>query len=315
MGKFAPLHKGHQYLIETALSEMDEVIVMIYNCPETIDIPLDIRANWIRKLYPKAKVFKAWDGPTETGYTQRIKKLNEDYVLSKIKVPITHFYSSEPYGEHMRGALGSVDRRVDANRKKFPVSGTLIRDNPQKYQKYIHPIVYKDLVRKIVFLGAESTGKTTIAQKLAEIYETEWMPEYGREYWEKNNVDGKLTLEQLAEIARIHLEKEEDLISRAGNFLFVDTNAITTEMFSRFYHGSAHPELKRMAKLAEKRYDLCFVCDIDIPYDDDGQRNGEAHRVKFQEQIIEDLNARKVPCIMLQGSLDERINQVKMALG
>jgi HTH-type transcriptional regulator, transcriptional repressor of NAD biosynthesis genes len=314
LGKFAPLHKGHQYLIETALQEMDEVIVMIYNCPETIDVPLNVRANWIRNLYPKAKVFEAWDGPTETGHSERIKKLNEDYVLEKIKVPITHFYSSEWYGEHMSQALGSVNRVVDMDRKKIPISGTLIRNNPLIYKKYMDPIVFNDVARKIVFLGAESTGKSTISQKLAEIYETEWMPEYGREYWEKNNIDGKLTPEQLVELAKTHIEQEQDLFRKAKNYLFVDTNAITTEMFSRFYHGFAHPELKKLAQAAERNYDLCFVCDVDIPYEDDGQRSGEEHRIKFQKQILDDLEVRKVKFFMLQGSLGERINKVKSIL-
>jgi len=52
---------------------MDEVTVMIYNCPETTDIPLDVRAGWIRRIYQQVEVIGAWDGPTETGYTPRIK--------------------------------------------------------------------------------------------------------------------------------------------------------------------------------------------------------------------------------------------------
>ena len=122
LGKFAPLHKGHQLLIEQAIREMDEVIVMIYNCPETTDIPLDVRASWIKRIYPQVEVIEAWDGPTETGYAPRIKKLNEDYVLEKIKKPITHFYSSEPYGEHMSQALNCEKVTVDMARKIIPIS-------------------------------------------------------------------------------------------------------------------------------------------------------------------------------------------------
>ena len=62
LGKFAPFHKGHQLLIETALSEMDEVIVVIYDCPETTNVPLKIRSKWIKKLYPNLQVILAWDG-------------------------------------------------------------------------------------------------------------------------------------------------------------------------------------------------------------------------------------------------------------
>jgi HTH-type transcriptional repressor of NAD biosynthesis genes len=75
LGKFAPLHKGHQFLIETALAEMDEVIVMVYDCPETIAVPLSVRAAWIRQLYPTVRVIEAWDGPTEIGDTPQIKAM------------------------------------------------------------------------------------------------------------------------------------------------------------------------------------------------------------------------------------------------
>lgn len=56
LGKFAPLHKGHQLLIETALAEMDDVIVIIYDCPEVTNIPLPVRADWIRQLYPTVQL-------------------------------------------------------------------------------------------------------------------------------------------------------------------------------------------------------------------------------------------------------------------
>lgn len=315
LGKFAPLHKGHQYLIETALGEMDEVLVLIYNCPETTDIPLRKRADWIRQLYPRAKVIEAWDGPTETGYTERIKKLNEDYVLQKIKAPITHFYSSELYGEHMSRALKCVNWVVDMERQKYPISGMLIRQNPAAYKEFLDPIVYHNLVKKVVFLGAESTGKTTLTKKLAEMFGTQWMPEHGREYWEKHSVGGKLTLEQLVDLAKEHLEREEELLPKANNYLFVDTNAITTEMFSRYYHGEAHPELKRLARAAEKRYDYCFVCATDIPYEEDGTRNGETHRKTFQEEILADLDKRGINYVLLGGNIQERIAKVMEVMG
>jgi hypothetical protein len=99
LGKFAPCHKGHQFLIETALSQMDEVIIIIYDARETTSVPLNIRTGWIRRLYPKVQVIKAWDGPTEVGDTPEIKKKHENYILNRLKLQgITHFYSSEFYG-------------------------------------------------------------------------------------------------------------------------------------------------------------------------------------------------------------------------
>src|ERR1051325_9070485 len=99
LGKYAPLHKGHQLVIETALAEMDEVLVIIYDAPETTPIPLNVRSRWIKKLYPRIKIIEAWDGPTEVGDTPEIRQKHEDYVIKNLKIADIHsFYSSEFYG-------------------------------------------------------------------------------------------------------------------------------------------------------------------------------------------------------------------------
>jgi phosphopantetheine adenylyltransferase len=59
LGKYAPLHRGHQLVIETGLSEMDEMIVIIYDSPETTRLPLGLRSGWIRSLYPTVQIIAA----------------------------------------------------------------------------------------------------------------------------------------------------------------------------------------------------------------------------------------------------------------
>lgn len=316
LGKYAPLHKGHQFVIETALAEMDEVIVIIYDAPETTSVPLNVRAGWLRKLYPQVRVVEAWDGPTEVGDTPEIKLKHEDYIINKLKLRgISHFYSSEFYGEHMSAALGAVNQLVDPLRKVMPVSGSQIRGNPFSFRHYIDPLVYRDLITNVVFLGAPSTGKTTIAEKMAQEYGTVWMPEYGREYWEKNQIERRLSLEQLVELAEGHLEREENLLYQASQYLFTDTNALTTFRFSQYYHDDALPKLVELANVSSARYDLVFLCDTDIPYDDTWDRSGDVNRKTFQKQIIGDLLIRKIPYFILSGNLEERVSRVKKVLG
>jgi HTH-type transcriptional repressor of NAD biosynthesis genes len=210
--------------------------------------------------------------------------------------------------------LKAVNRLVDPKRQSVPVSGTSIRENPYEYRSFLHPKVYRDLITNVVFLGAPSTGKTTIAEKLAQEFGTVWMPEYGREYWETHQIDRRLTLEQLTEIAEGHLEREEALLSEANRHLFTDTNALTTYIFSLYYHGKADSRLTDYAKAASVRYDLVFLCDLDIPYDDTWDRSGEGNRQVFQQQIKTDLAERKLPYFILRGSLENRIAYVKQVL-
>ena len=96
LGKYAPLHRGHQLVMETALAEMEHVIVVIYDCPEVTSVPLPVRAAWIRRLYPQVEVIEAWDGPLQVGDTPEIRRMHEEYILALLDGRrVTHFYSSE----------------------------------------------------------------------------------------------------------------------------------------------------------------------------------------------------------------------------
>lgn len=315
LGKYAPLHAGHQRVIETALAEMDRVTVIIYDCPETTPVPLNVRADWLRDLYPTVHVVEAWDGPVEVGDTSEIMHRQESYVLNELGLrDVTHFYSSEFYGDHMSRALGAVNRLVDPERTQIPVSGTLVRADPYRWRHFVPGRVYRDLVVNVVFLGAPSTGKTTLAEALARELGTVWMAEYGREYWETHQRDRRLTPAQLVELAEGHLAREEALLGDANGALFTDTNALTTTVFGHYYHSRVEPRLAELARLAERRYDLVFVCDTDIPYDDTWDRSGQANRAVFQKRTLAELHCRRVPYLLLSGELAQRIERVKSVL-
>ena len=315
LGKFAPLHKGHQFLIETAVQENDRVIVLIYDAPEVTSIPLPVRANWIRTLHPSVEVQEAWDGPREVGNTAAIRKRHEAYLLKRLQgEEITAFYSSEFYGTHVSAALSALDRRLDPDRQRFPISATAIRQDSYVHRQYLDPLVYRDLITKVVFLGAPSTGKTTLARELATLHHTTWMPEYGREYWENHQCDRRLTPLQLVEIAVGHRDREEICFQEARERIFIDTDATTTFMFSQYYHGRAEPQLAELAAATRNRYDLFFLCAADIPYDDTWDRSGDAQRQVFQQQITADLLERRIPFITLTGSLQNRMQVVNAIL-
>lgn len=315
LGKFAPFHRGHQFMIETALREMNEVIVVIYDARDVTTLPLSVRAHWIKKLYPQIKVIEAPNGPTEVGYSERIMRMHEQYMLTLLNgTKITHFYSSEPYGDHMSKALNAVNRSVDPDRSHISISATAIRQDLTANKAFVDPIVYRDLITNVVFLGAPSTGKSTITEICGEKFKTTFMPEYGREYWEKHNIDRRLTAAQLVELAKGHLEREEQKLLHANRYLFTDTNAITTFMFSNYYHGYALQQLEDLAKAAESRYHLVFLCDVDIPYDDTWDRSGNTNRIAFQQQIKEDLEKRNIPFKLLSGTIPERVQRVEAEL-
>lgn len=145
IGKFAPLHKGHQLVLETALKEMDEVYCIVYDT-DIIDIDVKQRAEWIKKLYPKVHILYAYDSPKQYGLDEKSVNIQMKYLSNLIKeIPVTHFYSSEPYGEKVADYLKIKNRTVDIEKKSIPVNATIIRDNYEDNKNYLENLVYLTL--------------------------------------------------------------------------------------------------------------------------------------------------------------------------
>ena len=160
---------------------------------------------------------------------------------------------------------------------------------------------------RVVFVGAPSTGKSTICKALAEQYQTQWVPEYGRYYWEEHQTDRKLTQEQLVQIAIGQREWENKAAKTANEYLFVDTEAIVTRQYAFDYYGESSTVLDDYADQSISRYDHFFLCDTDIPYESNWARSGDVHRHTFQKRLIADLDNRRIPYTIVSGSHEERM--------
>ena len=144
IGKFAPLHKGHQFLIETALKEMDELYVVVYDT-DLIKNSVQERADWIKKLYPNVKIIYAFDSPTQYGLDKESVNIQMEYLSKLIKdIPVTHFYSSELYGEKVADYLKIENRIVDKERINVPISAKIVRTDTKTNTKYLEDFVYKE---------------------------------------------------------------------------------------------------------------------------------------------------------------------------
>lgn len=167
---------------------------------------------------------------------------------------------------------------------------------------------------KVVFVGAPSTGKSTLCQALAKKYQTQWVAEFGRDYWQKHHVNRRLTQEQLIHIAIGQRDWEDQAAQRANQFLFIDTEAIVTRQYALDYYGESTPILDDYAQQSESRYDHFFLCATDIPYEDNHARSGAVHRETFQKRLIVDLSQRGIKYTELRGSLQQRIQQVEAVI-
>ncbi|MCB5271265.1 MAG: AAA family ATPase [Candidatus Cloacimonetes bacterium] len=315
LGKYSPFHKGHEFLIKVALSEMNRVIVIIYNASEVTSIPTEIRANWIRKIFPMVEVLIAEDGPQMVGYSDEVKRVHEDYLTHFLKDYHIHsFYSSEPYGEHISQALNCVNRIVDPNRNNCPVSATDIRANVIKYKHMVSDIVYQDIKPKIVFIGGPSSGKTTLAKLCSEKLQGDYCPEYGRTYWFEHQKNHRLSIRDLEVIAERQLESEVKASCGSGDRLFLDTTIITTLAYALYYFGKASSNLLELFTRSLYTHSIYLLCLNDIPFEDTWDRSGPGSREELQQLNFDLLDKYRIEYQVIGGSLAERVSAVQNIL-
>ncbi len=307
IGKFLPPHHGHKFFIETAASQVDELTVFV--CGHHDDfIDVVVRARWLREIHPNVRILSVYDIYDDDANSPLWANLTMTWLGYKPDVAFT----SEDYGERWAKEMGSDHVLVDFERKKVPMSGTKVRAAPLENWDYIEPVVRAHYARRICVLGAESTGSTTLAEALAERYQTNWVPEYGREYCEKywDGLDYVWKSEEFTVIAREQTRRENEAAKWCNKVLICDTNAFATRLWHERYMGFFSPAVDEIVDQTPKPV-LYVLTDIDIPFVQDGIRDGEHIRAQMHARFIEELEKQDVPWILVSGTIEERIAQVE----
>jgi HTH-type transcriptional repressor of NAD biosynthesis genes len=312
-GKFMPLHRGHQRLIERALTEVDELIVAVYDSAPPGShppMPLEVRTGWFLDLYPQLTAVVPLEDPLRAEPVLALEPQSASVYADQLRPlgPFDRVYSGEERYGRFAHELGAEHVVVDP----APISATRIREDPFEQRSWLDPRVYASLVEKVVFVGTESTGKTTLARTLAERLDTLWAHEYGRELWIEHG--GVLSFADYLHIARTQHEREQELRPNARRFLFCDTNAWTTLLWSLRAYGCADARLWQLAEATMSEY-RWFLCLDDFPWEQDGWREmagGEAHSFQLRHQA--DLEARGIVYVALAGPLEQRLETVLRTL-
>lgn len=170
-------------------------------------------------------------------------------------------------------------------------------------------------VVRVCVLGAESTGKTTLAAALAEHYRTLWVPEYGAPYHHVGRGDPyrPWTSNEFLHIARIRDWLEEFLAGYANGVLLADTETFVTAVFHEMYLGERNAELEAMVE--PERYALYLLCDVDTPFHRDrlGLRREDARRAMHERYVVH-LRATGVLWVEVRGTHDERMRPAVEAI-
>ncbi len=302
IGKFYPPHNGHHYLIETALSKVDKLDVLVCDSP-SYSIPAKKRAEWLRIAHPTANVRVIEDLDDDEN-----SKRWAQYTLDFLGYQPDMVFTSETYGDNYARYLGCTHYLVDKERLTIPISGTIVRSDAYKYWDYMKPTTRHNLATRIVVLGAESTGTTTLSLALARKLHAAWTPEVGRYYTESLlSTSHRWTDTDFTTIATMQQRYEDTVTGLSDGLVICDTNAFTTMIWQQRYMGHVTPRMKQIASKAPA--DLYIVTGDEIPFVQDGIRDGEHLRHTMHKQFISELKSRGLPYIVVHGSVEERIQQ------
>lgn len=302
IGKFYPFHLGHDYLIKEAKKQVDHLIVLLcYHAQQTI--PGNIRSEWIKYLHPDVEVIEVIDDLPEAPEPWAKRTLD---VLKPNKPDIA--FTSETYGKPWAELMNCQYQTIDLHRIKFPISGTLLRSNLSKYWQMLTPPAKAYFAKRICILGVESSGTTTLTQALAEHYQTVWIPEYGRWYWEGRRFtphQQQWHSYEFLEIAKGQHQLENALAMKANRLIFCDTDALATYIWHRRYLGIDNTELEAIADSHD--YILYLLTEPDFGFIQDGTRESEHWRFTMHKWFIDVLQQKNKPYHLIGGTHEKRM--------
>lgn len=321
-GSFDPLHQGHIHCILSAASSCEMLYVVLSYSRRRDHIPMELRYRWLVSSFRhmnniKVLLLEDCAESKEVYDADELWEQGRDEILNKIGAPIDVVFCGSDYeGSNRYETLYKCPVEY-FDRSYFPISSTEIRENPLHHWQFLPEIVRPYYTKRVLLLGGESTGKSTLTQNLAMAYGTNFLEEVGREVcWNAGN-ENTMIESDFHEILIRHKAKEMECLKHSNRILFEDTEALTTLWFSRFLLENSD-EIKRIEDLAESikainRFDLIFFLEPTVPFVQDGTRNEEIalERERYSQQIKELLNHYGMNYICLDGDYRERFEQAE----
>lgn len=343
VGKFSPLHLGHEHLIAQAAQACQHLLVLGYSQPELPGCTRGRCQRWLdarvaqRHPHVTALAFDdAWvaqrcqvlglacrpmpvNDADDASHQHHLAWLLTAVLRAELQAPPEALFCSEPWGPAcarvLSAALGQPMQAVlvDEARSAHPISASRIRAQPAAHAQHLAPEVWADWLPRVVLLGGESTGKTTLARALAQALHTEWVPEFGREWWMQRG--GQLGPDDLLHIAQEQCRREDEAalrVARAGGRVLVcDTSPLTTLGYAELDSSPAAPALLPWAL---RPYALNVLCEPDFGLVQDGTRRDLTWQQGQHAWTVQALAQRGMPYLPVRGSVAARVTAVLAAL-
>lgn len=319
-GKFFPIHMGHVNTMIRASTMVDELHIIVSHDEAYEEklcavsgiikpIPAVVRARWWKQLtkdMPHVKVHTVYE--EQTGALEDWEKGAEG-IRAAIGKPIDVVFSSEEsYTEFFTKLYPKATHIViDPDRAYYNISATEIRnEGPFKHWDMLPEVVRPYFNKKVVVVGTESCGKSTLVKNLANLYNTRYVEEYGRSFYERLG-DEETMAEDYMQIAFEQKFHEKNQLERANKVLFIDTEAIVTQYYSDLYLDEHDPVVDAIAKA--QNYDLWIFLEPDVKWVGDGFRqHGDQTARQFNNEYLKKmLKAKGVNFETIEGDFDNRL--------
>jgi HTH-type transcriptional repressor of NAD biosynthesis genes len=307
-GKFLPFHKGHKAMIDFATSHCDQLIVLV--CGSDVEnIPTSIRANWLRKTYRKKSTiiiqefnYKESELPntsTSSRVVSQIWASKFREILPYIDILIT----SEKYGDYVAEYMNIQHVFFDEQRKKHNISSSMIRPNPMKYWNFIANSAKPYYQKKVVLLGTESTGKTTLSNALAQYFQAALVTEAGRDLIEESTT---FSITDLKNVIHQHCDYIKKASKQNTPLIIMDTDVHITQSYAKHQLGD-YLNIEETIYNSNKA-DLYLYLNNDVPFVQDNTRMSEAMRNELDLVHRKTLKDFNVNYHEIKGKWASRLN-------
>jgi NadR type nicotinamide-nucleotide adenylyltransferase len=330
IGKFYPPHLGHMHLIQTMIdTQIGErrdfnVVIVLGNRFESITVKQ--RADWIREHFedPVNLIVIAMPNDCPEDYNSeeiwfaQVELMRHALLNATGRHGVDVVFSSESYGTELAEKFNAKHILVDINRDAFKISGTAVRDNLDENWKMMIPEARHELATRIIVLGAESSGTTTLTKGLTEHYRKQFpsicnVPEYGRTFTESwlntlQAVSPSATMEDLDwkssdfdGIASVQMSME-NTAAQESPIVIADTDSLATSVWHERYTG-----IEKIYPYVPHR-DLYIITDHrGVDFHDDGFRDGEHLRAEMTEDFKRLLTKQDHSWILATGDHERRM--------
>lgn len=312
-GSFNPLHMGHVRCIIQAANMCRELYVIISTGENRDEIDYKIRYRWIYELTShigNVKIIRLSDNAkTKTDYTEKYWLEDSVKVKDEIGKKIDVVFCGSDYGADSFWYKCYPESKI-ITFERDGISSSEIRKHPYKYWDWIPNNVRPYYVKKVLLIGSESTGKSTLTINLANHFNTNYIDEAGRDISERSGTDLLMLSEDFTEILLTHKMNEIKAIKQSNKVLFIDTDALITQFYMDFLSDERKVLNKPLSDAIDglNEYDMILFLEPDVEFVQDGDRSViiQNDRLTYSNKIKEIFNKHNKQFICISGTYRER---------